>query len=145
MSFCSQGGLSPCMLGYHTSLREQTPHPPDQALPEAGTPLGAVHAGRYGQQAGGMHPTGMQSYVQMFFCKIDCLPVGLTVNRHVEESRHIFGFWSVMVLYNDTSVTTQPELNTSDSDDINDLTNQMDQFDVMMLLQCIIFLHRNSR
>ena len=24
-------------------------------------PLGAVHAGRYGQQAGGMHPTGMQS------------------------------------------------------------------------------------
>ena len=24
-------------------------------------PLGAVHAGRYGQQTGGMHPTGMQS------------------------------------------------------------------------------------
>ena len=36
--------------------------------PEAGTPLGAytptptaVHAGTYGQQAGGTHPTGMQS------------------------------------------------------------------------------------
>ena len=25
---------------------------------QAGTPLGAVHAGRYGQQAGGTHPTG---------------------------------------------------------------------------------------
>ena len=24
-------------------------------------PLGAVHAGRYGQQAGGTHPTGMHS------------------------------------------------------------------------------------
>ena len=43
-----------------------------------------------------------------------------------------------MILYHDTSVTTQPEFNTSDSDYINDLTNQMDQFDVMMLLQCII-------
>ena len=29
--------------------------------PGADTPPCAVHAGRYGQQAGGMHPTGMQS------------------------------------------------------------------------------------
>ena len=29
--------------------------------PLAGTPPGAVHAGRYGQQAGGTHPTGMHS------------------------------------------------------------------------------------
>ena len=60
----------------HTPLRnqahipEQTPpwsrHPPpptpDQTCPQSRHPLpGAVHAGRYGQQAGGMHPTGMQS------------------------------------------------------------------------------------
>ena len=43
-----------------------------------------------------------------------------------------------MGLHHDTSATTQSELNTSDSDDINDLTNKMDQFDVMMSLQCII-------
>ena len=29
--------------------------------PRAGIPPGAVHAGRYGQQAGGTHPTGMHS------------------------------------------------------------------------------------
>ena len=38
--------------------REQTPpktrHPPERTPP-------ALHAGRYGQQAGGMHPAGMQS------------------------------------------------------------------------------------
>ena len=45
--FCSQGG----------STWAGTPgqvHPPDSY-----TPPGAVHAGRYGQQAGGTHPTGM--------------------------------------------------------------------------------------
>ena len=35
--------------------REQTP------LPGADTPPGADHAGRYGQHAGGTHPSGMQS------------------------------------------------------------------------------------
>ena len=30
--------------------------------------LGAVHAGRYRQQAGGMHPTGMHTYSLYFFC-----------------------------------------------------------------------------
>ena len=54
------------MLGYHT-LPEQAParadNPQEQAPPlGAGMPpTCAVHAGRYGQQAGGMHPTGMQS------------------------------------------------------------------------------------
>ena len=60
-----------CMLGY-------TPHPPGQKPPAADTPqqqtppqhqtppgsrhpLCAVHAGRYGQQAGGTHPTGMHT------------------------------------------------------------------------------------
>ena len=37
-------------------------HPPGQVHPpRTGTPLGAVHTGRYGQQAGGKHPTGMHS------------------------------------------------------------------------------------
>ena len=48
-------------------------HPPEQAPPGKRHPPGAdtpwdetpapcaVHAGRYGQQAGGTHPTGMQS------------------------------------------------------------------------------------
>ena len=42
-------------------------HPPWAGThPWAGTPPGAVHAGRYGQQAGGTHPTGMHS------CFIKC-------------------------------------------------------------------------
>ena len=37
-------------------------NPPDQAPPPwEQTPPCAVHAGRYGQQADGMHATGMQS------------------------------------------------------------------------------------
>ena len=72
-SFCSRGGLPHCMLGHTTPS-----HPPDQrqvpthprtrgryppSRPEAVTPPppSAVHAGRYGQQAGGTHPTGMKS------------------------------------------------------------------------------------
>ena len=31
-------------------------------------PPGAEHAGRYGQRAGGMHPTGMQSH--WFGCEV---------------------------------------------------------------------------
>ena len=85
------GGLPQCMLGYPPETgtppppgsrpppQEQTPQdqappssdPPEQTPPEQ-TPHGAdtlpqsippcaVHTGRYGQQAGSMHPTGMQS------------------------------------------------------------------------------------
>ena len=59
------GGLPQCMLGYHPSGSRYPPppgrHPPKQVPPlGAGLPR-AVHAGRYGQRAGGMHPTGMQS------------------------------------------------------------------------------------
>ena len=79
------------MLGYHPPARQtppgkadapldqappnqapppQTRHPSDQALPQTRHPPGAdtptaVHAGRYGQQAGGMHPAGMQSCLKM--------------------------------------------------------------------------------
>ena len=50
--------------------QEQTPtrtrHPPGADPPGAdppgpGLPLRGVHAGRYGQQAGGTHPTGMHT------------------------------------------------------------------------------------
>ena len=59
--FCSQGEevcLSACW---------DTPPPPEQTPhqsrhpPGADTPPCTVHAGRYGQQVDGMHPTGMQS------------------------------------------------------------------------------------
>ena len=73
------------MLGYHPPGADtlppwgQTPpgpgtppgtrHPPrDQAPPPgASTPSCAVHVWRYRQQSGGMHPTGIQSCLRMFF------------------------------------------------------------------------------
>ena len=78
-SFCTQGGLPQCMLGYHTPSgsrppRPDTPVPPWSRIPLGAdpvdqahapsweqTPLGGVHAGRYGQRACGTHPTGMHS------------------------------------------------------------------------------------
>ena len=51
-------------LGPGTPPWEQTPWdqaPPKEQTPAEQAPPCAVHAGRYGQQAGGMHPTGMQS------------------------------------------------------------------------------------
>ena len=53
--------------GIHTPTPwEQTPpqeadNPQKQALPPEQTPPCAVHAGRYGQQAGGTHPAGMHT------------------------------------------------------------------------------------
>ena len=56
-------GLPQCMLGYqHLPPRAQTPPPPGTRHP-----LCAVHAGRYGQRAGGMHHTGMQSCYYLKF------------------------------------------------------------------------------
>ena len=42
--------------------------PPGPGTPPLGpgTPPGAEHAGRYGQRAGGTHPTGMQSCLYLF-------------------------------------------------------------------------------
>ena len=62
----TEGGVPQCMLGYHPTPREQTPPldkaPPwEQTPPRSRHPPGAEHAGRYGQRAGGTHPTGMQS------------------------------------------------------------------------------------
>ena len=48
-----------------TPPEEQTPPweqtPPRSRHPPGADPPGAEHAGRYGQRAGGTHPTGMQS------------------------------------------------------------------------------------
>ena len=49
---CSRGGgLPQCMLGYHPTPGKADP-PPGKAHPPS-----ALHAGRYSQQASGMHPT----------------------------------------------------------------------------------------
>ena len=56
-SFCSQGGIWPITC-WDTPPRPEAGTPRSRNPPEADTPC-AVHAGRYGQQAGGMHPTGM--------------------------------------------------------------------------------------
>ena len=45
--------------------QRQAPPPRPEADP---FPPGAVHAGRYGQQAGGTHPTGMHSCLYLIFC-----------------------------------------------------------------------------
>ena len=61
----------------------RTRHPSEQTPPGTGTPLGAepprsrppcaVQAGRYSQQAGGMHPTGMQSFgIYVFVQVLQC-------------------------------------------------------------------------
>ena len=46
-------------------LARQTP--PGKETPRQGRRPCAVHAGRYGQQAGGMHPTGMQFLFTILF------------------------------------------------------------------------------
>ena len=44
--------------------------PPGKADPLARRPPGIVHAGRYGKQTGGMHPTGMQFLFWCVSCEI---------------------------------------------------------------------------
>ena len=60
-------------------------HTPWQGTPPwVGTPLGAVHAGRYGQQAGGTHPTGMYS------CYIGVIKLTYRYNVTKGEKFHVF-------------------------------------------------------
>ena len=51
------GGSAPLHVGIHPLDQRQAPNPGSRH------PSGAVHAGRYGQQADGTHPTGMQSCI----------------------------------------------------------------------------------
>ena len=70
--FCSQGGLPQCMLEYYPPGPGRHPLGPgryphwDQAPPRPGGTPRAEHAGRYGQRAGGTHPTGLQSCFYIF-------------------------------------------------------------------------------
>ena len=48
-----------------THPQEQTP--PRADTPQEQTPPSAEHSGRYGQHAGGTHPTGMQSCLKIIF------------------------------------------------------------------------------
>ena len=57
-SFCSQGGSA----SVHAGIPPPGADPPGADPPHEQTTLpGTEHAGRYGQRAGGTHPTGMQS------------------------------------------------------------------------------------
>ena len=68
-SFCSWGGVcfSACWDTHPLPLGADTPprsrRPPKELTPPSRSrhPPGAVHAGRYGHQAGGTHPTGMHT------------------------------------------------------------------------------------
>ena len=67
----STGGSTPVHAGMHNPPRPEAEPPPG---PEADTlqtrgrpPLEPVHIGRYGQQAGGTHPTGMHTCLQRLF------------------------------------------------------------------------------
>ena len=62
--------------GRFASVHAGMPPPPSKETlswqgrsPWQGDPLCAIHAGRYGQQAGGMHPTGMQFLFGNIFTK----------------------------------------------------------------------------
>ena len=57
------GPGTPPMPGTRYTPHDQV-HPPP--LGPGTSPPGAVHAGRYGQQAGGTHPTGMHSCLIYF-------------------------------------------------------------------------------
>ena len=81
--FCSQGESAPLHAGIHPPGPEAgtppgpeagTPPPRSRHPPGPGTPpTSAVLAERYGQQAGGTHPTGMQSCVFLYLpVHIDC-------------------------------------------------------------------------
>ena len=45
-------------------------HPPRKQTPAPGSRHCAVHTRRYGQQAGGTHPTGMHTCFLLFFVEI---------------------------------------------------------------------------
>ena len=64
------GGLPQCLLGY----------PPRRDTPREW----AVYGGRYGQQAGGTHPTGMHSYLKVLSIRFYQLKVTLRLNQNIE-------------------------------------------------------------
>ena len=81
--FCTSVCICPCYISKSSvnCLYSNSSLPPTTKLGQGNifrsvcqefcSHLGAVHAGRYGQQVGGMHPTGMHTcLVCVFFVKI---------------------------------------------------------------------------
>ena len=75
----STGRSAPVHAGIHTPGPETDPpgtigrHPQEQTPPlqdQRQTPPQAVHAGRYGQQAGDTHPTGMHTSLSSDYGKL---------------------------------------------------------------------------
>ena len=63
-------------------------------------PPGAVHAGRYGQPAGGTHPTGMHTCLSMEWNLIGLGGLAnetVTINCTRNSARGVWGMWSLWV------------------------------------------------
>ena len=78
----------------------QVYHPRTRYTPRQVHPPGAVHARRYGQQAGGTHPTGMHSCYYYFLASLSRQLVNYLV-----EFDFIVSFTSIVSFFN------QDELN----------------------------------
>ena len=90
-------------------------HSPGRYTPLAGTPLGAVHAGRYGQQSGSTHPTGMHSGFEFKFgmCFIHKYTDGLLESFkdhwHIDQLQSkFFHFYGVFMRNLDKMVVPPP-------------------------------------
>ena len=87
--FCSQEGV--CLSACWDTHPPPGKDPPWQGTPPLArhTPPRAVHAGRYGQQAFGMHPTGMQFLSSDALLKVNEAPqVGSRCPRHSNKDLH---------------------------------------------------------
>ena len=69
-------------------------------------------------------------------CKVVCLLE--TQRSYPEEKRHVVVLVSDGILSHKISTTAQSEMFTSLPENDNDLSKQTEEFDVMMLIQCII-------
>ena len=69
--FCPRGESAPLHAGIppRADPPSGSRHPSGTSSPPDQAPPGAVHAGRYGHQAGGTHPTGMQSCCLCIFLR----------------------------------------------------------------------------
>ena len=75
-----------------TSPQEQTP--PGRRHPGANTPPShVVHAGRYGQQAGGTHPTGMHTCFWAEFAFTSCIDKSNKRTHFIQNKNKLFLGW----------------------------------------------------
>ena len=73
--------------------RSRHPVPPGVDTPHGADTLPTEHAGRYGQRAGGTHPTGMQSCsIHLYYLTVVvpvCLGVLRCCNLHLQDAQEI--------------------------------------------------------